>query len=68
MKWGGNMMAQKNPDSNMNRGSRKAATYSPTWCGSTIGADGLNYPVRYGKGWAPSPWPPKSWTVVAWIR
>ena len=39
--------------------SKKAATYSPTWCGSTIGANGLNYPVRYGKGWAPLPWPPK---------
>src|SRR5690554_5787931 len=42
------------------RGPRKkAAAYSPTWCGSTIGADGLNFPVRNGKGWAPSPWPPK---------
>ena len=39
---------------------RKAATYSPTLCGSTIGADELNYPVRYGKGWASSPWPPKA--------
>ena len=38
---------------------RKAATYSPTWCGSTIGANGLNFPVRNGKGWAPSPWPPR---------
>ena len=45
----------------MEGASRKAATYSPTWCGSTIGANGLNYPVRYGKGWAPLPWPPKSW-------
>ena len=44
----------------MKGASRKAATYSPTWCGSTIGANGLNYPVRYGKGWAPLPWPPKS--------
>ena len=43
----------------MKGASRKAATYSPTWCGSTIGANGLNYPVRYGKGWAPLPWPPK---------
>jgi hypothetical protein len=38
--------------------SKKAAAYSPTWCSSTIGADGLNFPVRNGKGWAPSPWPP----------
>ena len=38
---------------------KKAAAYSPTWCSSTIGADGLNFPVRNGKGWAPSPWPPK---------
>ena len=45
----------------MEGASRKAATYSPTWCGSTIGANGLNFPVRYGKGWAPLPWPPKSW-------
>src|SRR5690554_6655044 len=39
---------------------KKAAAYSPTWCSSTIGADGLNFPVRNGKGWAPSPWPPKN--------
>ena len=39
--------------------SKKAAAYSPTSYGSTIGADGLNFPVRYGKGWAPSPWPPE---------
>lgn len=44
----------------MYRALRKAATYSPTWCGSTIGANGLNFPVRNGKGWAPSPWPPRS--------
>ena len=25
-----------------------AATYSPTWWGSTIGARGLNFSVRYG--------------------
>ena len=24
------------------------ATYSPTWCSSTIGANGLNFSVRYG--------------------
>ena len=38
---------------------KKAAAYSPTWFSSTNGADGLNFPVRNGKGWAPSPWPPK---------
>ena len=25
-----------------------AVTYSPTWYSSTIGADGLNFSVRYG--------------------
>ena len=39
---------------------KKAATYSPTWYSSTIGANGLNFPVRNGKGWAPSQWPPKN--------
>ena len=42
---------------------KKAAAYSPTSYGSTIGADGLNFPVRYGKGWAPSPWPPGFFVV-----
>ena len=27
---------------------RAAATYSPTWWGSTIGASELNFSVRYG--------------------
>ena len=27
---------------------KAAATYSPTWWGSTIGASGLNFSVRYG--------------------
>ena len=30
---------------------RTAATYSPTWCVSTIGADELNGSVRDGKRW-----------------
>ena len=30
-----------------------ATTYSPTWCGSTIGAAGLNFSVRNGKRWNP---------------
>ena len=32
---------------------RTAATYSPTWWGSTIGAIGLNFSVRNGKRWDP---------------
>ena len=31
--------------------SSAAATYSPTWWGSTIGASELNFSVRYGKRW-----------------
>ena len=35
-----------------------AATYSPAlWC-STIGHEGLNFSVRYGKRWTPSEKPP----------
>ena len=30
---------------------RTAATYSPSWCASTIGADELNGSVRDGKRW-----------------
>ena len=30
-----------------------AATYSPTWFSSTIGANGLNFSVRNGKRWSP---------------
>ena len=30
-----------------------AATYSPTWYSSTIGANGLNFSVRNGKRWNP---------------
>ena len=33
------------------RGSKVAATYSPTWCSSTIGASELNFSVRNGKRW-----------------
>ena len=36
---------------------RRRPTLPPS--GSTIGADGLNFPVRNGKGWTPSPWPPE---------
>ena len=31
--------------------SKVAATYSPTWCSSTIGARELNFSVRNGKRW-----------------
>ncbi len=31
-----------------------AATYSPTWWGSTIGDGGLNFSVRNGKRWNPA--------------
>ena len=30
---------------------KAAATYSPTWWGSTIGASELNFSVRDGKRW-----------------
>ena len=30
---------------------KTAATYSPSWCASTIGADELNGSVRDGKRW-----------------
>ena len=33
--------------------SKLAATYSPTWYSSTIGANGLNFSVRDGKRWIP---------------
>ena len=33
---------------------RTAATYSPTWWGSTIGVSGLNFSVRDGKRWFPA--------------
>ena len=43
---------KKSPDSSLNRDSQSAAaTYSPTWCSSTIGASELNFSVRDGKRW-----------------
>ena len=45
-------ITQKTPGSNWTQGSRKtAATYSPTWWGSTIGDGELNFSVRNGKRW-----------------
>ena len=39
----------------MTRALRKtAATYSPTWWGSTIGVSGFNFSVRDGKRWYPT--------------
>ena len=39
----------------VSRAFRKAAaTYSPTWWGSTIGAGGFNFSVRDGKRWFPT--------------
>ena len=43
---------KKGPKTKCPRAFRKAAaTYSPTWCSSTIGASELNFSVRYGKRW-----------------
>ena len=44
---------QNTPSSFDDRVSYKkvAATYSPTWWGSTIGASELNFSVRNGKRW-----------------
>ncbi len=39
-------------DARASRGT--AATYSPNWCVSTIGARGLNFSVRDGKRWGPA--------------
>ena len=43
---------QKSPNSDWSPGIRRtAATYSPTWWGSTIGDGELNFSVRNGKRW-----------------
>ena len=42
---------KKSPRLFLARGSKVAATYSPTWCSSTIGAGELNFSVRNGKRW-----------------
>ncbi len=56
----------KKPRSRVNslRGfkDRRRPTLPPL--GSTIGADGLNFPVRYGKGWTPSQWPPETFRCI----
>ena len=47
-------MGQKKEGGSNESPSRKtAATYSPNWCVSTIGVDGLNFSVRNGKRWVP---------------
>ena len=50
---------KKSPVKVIDRASKNlAATYSPAlWC-STIGHEGLNFSVRYGKRWTPSAKPP----------
>ena len=45
---------KKAPDLMIGGSIGLAATYSPAWCSSTIGAGGLNGPVRNGKGWSPA--------------
>ena len=45
---------KKAPDHQIGGSIGLAATYSPAWCSSTIGAGGLNGPVRNGKGWSPA--------------
>ena len=43
---------RRSPGSFLTRGFRRtAATYSPTWWGSTIGVGELNFSVRNGKRW-----------------
>ena len=50
---GGDGIKQNTPSSKDDRVSYKkvAATYSPTWWGSTIGDGELNFSVRNGKRW-----------------
>ena len=50
---GGDGIKQNTPSSDDDRVSYKkvAATYSPTWWGSTIGDGELNFSVRNGKRW-----------------
>ena len=51
---GGAATTQKKEGGSNESPSRKtAATYSPNWCVSTIGVDGLNFSVRNGKRWVP---------------
>ena len=44
---------KKEGGSNESPSRKTAATYSPNWCVSTIGVDGLNFSVRNGKRWVP---------------
>ena len=44
-------LAQKKPPAFVPEALKAAATYSPTWCRSTIGASELNFSVRDGKRW-----------------
>ena len=52
---GGPAIKRKDPGVRRRPGPRRtAATYSPTWWGSTIGDGGLNFSVRNGKRWIPT--------------
>ena len=52
---GGAGIKRKDPGVTRRPGPRRtAATYSPTWWGSTIGDGGLNFSVRNGKRWIPT--------------
>ena len=44
---------KKSTQNSLNALWKLAATYSPTWYSSTIGANGLNFSVRDGKRWIP---------------
>ncbi len=44
-----NKEVPKNEKDHLRDFRKAAATYSPTWWGSTIGVYGLNFSVRYGK-------------------
>ena len=52
----GHVRKKKEPRHRNDAGAPRstAATYSPNWCVSTIGARGLNCSVRYGKRWNPA--------------
>ena len=54
---------KKGPLRGVRRGPEEGGSLLSHLIGSTIGAGGLNFPVRDGKGWAPPPWPPRSWAL-----
>ena len=48
------LVGKKNPTDTAGFLKNMAPTYSPGTNPSTIGHEGLNYSVRYGKRWTPS--------------